>query len=246
MIKSYLKCIEKGVSPELNSPLLYLPKEELEKKVKNNEILIKVFKDCTKKIVKKICHYIFLLTDHEGWLLEFVYNKKKYKNLSNYGITQGISLREESCGINAISLSLSLMTTVRVSQDHHYCKIFKNWDCLATPLKINGTTIGCLDISSIGVHLSKETEDLLELLAYKIISEYLRLKNQKEHLIEELNDKQIKILKLSSEGYKELAIASELKISISTVKYHKKEIVKKMKAKNFNQALTFAIKSGLI
>ncbi|MEM2772649.1 MAG: LuxR C-terminal-related transcriptional regulator [Candidatus Pacearchaeota archaeon] len=248
IIKSYIKCLEKGIPTSLDFPLFCLPREDLEKRIKKNETLINIFKTYTKRIVRNIPHYIFLLTDFEGYLLEFVYCKRKYKNLSNLGITYGISLKEESCGINAVSLALTTMKTARITQENHYCNLFKDWDCIATPLKIDNTIIGCLDISAIGMVLPKEAEEILELLAYKMVNEYIKrsLKDSKENIEEKLNSKQIKILQLSAEGHKELAIALEIGISISTVKYHKKEIIKKMKVKNFKQAITKAIRMNLI
>ncbi|MFV9566862.1 helix-turn-helix transcriptional regulator [Thermoanaerobacter mathranii] len=50
----------------------------------------------------------------------------------------------------------------------------------------------------------------------------------------------------AKKGYTELAISMELGLKPSTVKYHKKEIIKKLRVKNFQQAIAKAIKLNLI
>lgn len=61
-----------------------------------------------------------------------------------------------------------------------------------------------------------------------------------------LNSKQIKILKYSAEGLTEKAQAMELKISINTIKYHKKKIFQLLEVETIMEAVIKALKYKLI
>lgn len=54
------------------------------------------------------------------------------------------------------------------------------------------------------------------------------------------------ILKKLSQGFKSALIANEMGISIYTIKYHKKVILKILDTSTINQAISIAIKTGLI
>lgn len=61
-----------------------------------------------------------------------------------------------------------------------------------------------------------------------------------------LSKKQLKILKLLAEGKTERAVAVRMKLSINTIKYHKKVLYRKLKVNCMNTALVKALKMGLI
>lgn len=61
-----------------------------------------------------------------------------------------------------------------------------------------------------------------------------------------ITERQKEILKLASQGCKNLVIASELDISENTVKYHKKQLFKVLKVRSMNEALFIAMKNGII
>jgi len=63
---------------------------------------------------------------------------------------------------------------------------------------------------------------------------------------EELTDKELQILALIARGYTNEEIASELWIGLRTVKTHVSSILKKLGQKNRVQAITFALRSGLV
>ncbi|MFV9566858.1 helix-turn-helix transcriptional regulator [Thermoanaerobacter mathranii] len=119
--------------------------------------------------------------------------------------------------------------------------------CIAMPLDIDNDIVGYLDISTIKHNMADEMMGFIDLLVYKIANEYKRemdLESQED--LEKLTDKQIEIIKKCANGYKEIAISRELGIKPETVKYHKKEIVRKLRVKNFQQAIAKAIKLNLI
>ncbi|MDN5325279.1 MAG: hypothetical protein PWP02_998 [Thermosipho sp. (in: thermotogales)] len=142
---------------------------------------------------------------------------------------------------------MKLKQLIYLKPEEHYCDIFKQWYCIATPLYIDNDIVGYLDISTIKHNMADEMIGFIDLLVYKIVNEYKRetdLESQED--LEKLTDKQIEIIKKCAKGYTELAISMELGLKPSTVKYHKKEIIKKLRVKNFQQAIAKAIKLNLI
>jgi transcriptional regulator of acetoin/glycerol metabolism len=240
--------LEIGLTKSIDAPLISLEEKEIKRKLQENKKLIEVFRKCVNRVHTQLKKkYIFLLMDSEGYLLDILYNKKIYKNIIGLGIRRGISFREESCGTNAISLAMELKQLIYLKPEEHYCDIFKQWYCIAMPLCIDNDIVGYLDTSTVKHNMTDEMIGFIDLLVYKIVNEYKRemdLKSQED--LEKLTDKQIEIIKKCVEGYKELAISIELGLKSSTVKYHKKEIIKKLRVKNFQQAIVKAIKLNLI
>ncbi|MFV9566839.1 LuxR C-terminal-related transcriptional regulator [Thermoanaerobacter mathranii] len=156
---------------------------------------------------------------------------------------------EESCGTNAISMAMRLKRIVYVRPQEHYCKIFKKWHCIASPIIVeNGEIVGCVDISTIDKKIADEVSMVIKLLAEKIAIEYEKTLKEKElnGIKIKLNDSQIKILTLEAKGYRELDIAEALGIEVVTVKYNKRKIVEKLEVKNIKEAVIRAVKLGLI
>ncbi|MDE4543195.1 LuxR C-terminal-related transcriptional regulator [Thermoanaerobacterium sp. R66] len=246
---SYKKCLEIGLTKLIVAPLISLEEEELKRKLQENKKLIEVFRKCVNKVRGQWKNrYIFLLVDSEGYLLDVLYNGKIYeKVITDSAIRRGASFKEESCGTNAISLVMKLKQLIYLKAEEHYCDIFKQWYCIAMPLYIDNDTVGYLDISTIKHNMADEMMGFIDLLAYKIVNEYKRemdLKSQED--LEKLTDKQIEIIKRCAKGYTELAISMELGLKLATVKYHKKEIIKKLRVKSFQEAIARAIKLNLI
>jgi len=193
--------------------------------------------------------YLFLLSDFEGYLLDVKCSTKEKKCIKDSGFEQGVSFREESCGTNAISMAMRLKRVVYVRPQEHYCKIFKKWYCIASPIIVeNGEIVGYVDISTIDKKIADEVSMVIKLLAEKIAIEYEKIVKEKElnKIKIKLNDSQTKILALEAKGYRESDIAKVLGIGVVTVKYHKRKIVEKLEVKNLKEAVVKAIKLGLI
>ncbi|AIS53559.1 transcriptional regulator, LuxR family [Thermoanaerobacter kivui] len=136
-----------------------------------------------------------------------------------------------------------------VRPQEHYCKIFKKWHCIASPIIVeNGEIVGYVDISTIDKKIVDEVSIVIKLLTEKIAIEYEKIVKEEEvnEMKIKLNDNQIKILALEAKGYKELGIAETLGIEVVTVKYHKRKIVEKLRVKNIKEAVIKAIKLGLV
>ena len=72
----------------------------------------------------------------------------------------------------------------------------------------------------------------------------LVIRNPSEEV--ELTARQIEILQLVAQGLQNKEIAERLCVSEHTIKYHMSEILQRLRVKNRDQAVTFALNKGLI
>jgi DNA-binding NarL/FixJ family response regulator len=69
---------------------------------------------------------------------------------------------------------------------------------------------------------------------------------QRAEPVESLTQREIELLRLVAEGMSNKAIAQTLSISENTVKYHMKNILQKLGVQNRTEAVTQAIRAGLL
>lgn len=70
------------------------------------------------------------------------------------GVKPGTVFTEESCGTNALALAREHQRLVAIRGEQHYCLLFKDWWCVASPIKDpKGRIGGYLDIS---MHAKRE------------------------------------------------------------------------------------------
>jgi DNA-binding NarL/FixJ family response regulator len=64
--------------------------------------------------------------------------------------------------------------------------------------------------------------------------------------VDSLTEREIDVLRLVAEGLSNKAVAQALSISENTVKYHMRNILQKLGAQNRTEAVTHAIRTGLL
>ncbi|WHE07772.1 LuxR C-terminal-related transcriptional regulator [Thermoanaerobacterium thermosaccharolyticum] len=242
------RCASIGLKNSINFPLVTLNKECIKAKLNENMELINVFRNCISNIIDAVKEkYIFLLTDQNGCLLSLLCDNNVYRHIDKFGFKIGTYFTENSLGTNAISMAINVKRCVFLTPQDHYCDILKKWYCIASPLIIDEKTIGYLDVSTIEHNMAEEMVALTELLVYQIENEYKKIiGNEDRTNIIKFSKEQLKILKLITKGYKDSAIASELKISINTVNYHKRNIFKKLGVLSTREAIVKAIQMHLV
>jgi DNA-binding CsgD family transcriptional regulator len=161
------------------------------------------------------------------------------------GVIPGASLLEESVGTNSVSLCMTLNRPVNILPQHHYCDLLSECYEYCIPLDYNSETIGYIAVITTNQPIRPELIAITNLTNYKICNEYLKFEKQSildKNAPERLNDKQIEILKHMAKGLTDYAISKEMKLSISSVKYHKHNIFQKYNATTGTQAIVKAIK----
>ena len=70
--------------------------------------------------------------------------------------------------------------------------------------------------------------------------------SHKDRPAKDLTEREIELLQLVANGMANKAIAQKLSISENTVKYHMKNIMQKLHVQNRTDAVTYAIRTGLL
>lgn len=187
---------------------------------------------------------LYFLCDSDGIILSRN-NIPASNNLLISSITPGVSFSEESIGTNAVSLCMKLNKSINILPYHHYCDLLSQCYEYCIPLVLNTETIGYIAVITTNKPISPEIIAITDLINYKVCNEYLKLETQNtfdKNAPERLNDKQLEILKYMAKGLTDYAISKEMKLSVSSIKYHKQKIYKKYNASTGIQAIVKAIK----
>jgi transcriptional regulator of acetoin/glycerol metabolism len=235
------------VSPDLARPRHVLPPDEVGSRLKAGAPVITF----AKRIITPVCcvgpqrRYIYILCDPELVALKIFAGPEVLVAAEEASVKPGTLFTEESCGTNALALAKEHQRLVAVRGEQHYCKLFKDWWCVAAPLKDPaGRTVGYLDIS---MHAEKElglAAALLQTLVNSIERElYLRELEQKfqqtgvrlslrltlpPEVERELTRREQEVLELLLCRASNREIAERLFLSVATVKTHRRNIYQKL------------------
>jgi DNA-binding NarL/FixJ family response regulator len=80
----------------------------------------------------------------------------------------------------------------------------------------------------------------------RLMKGFADLSRQRSELVESLSEREIEVLRLVAEGLSNKAVAQSLSISENTVKYHMRNVLQKLGAQNRTEAVTHAIRAGLL
>lgn len=246
--KSWDRCSAKLLPRNLDK-VVTIDKEQKEILISRYILLINLFRNIVKDAVKHLEKgLLFFLLDKGGYLLDYIGNITEEE--PDFPISVGMSFREEDIGTNAVSMAIRMGKGVSLTPDDHYCYIFHNWYCYAAPIILNGEVIAYLDISTIDEKMEKELIVITNLIISLINKELNYCKDFNTSgintKISKLSDKQIEVLRLLSSGMTEERVGEELRISVNTVKYHKKKIYAVLGTNNLPSAIVKAIEVGLI
>jgi transcriptional regulator of acetoin/glycerol metabolism len=257
LAQSYARCYSLKVPPGLTEPRRILAETELGSCLKANAVLIAIVEE----VITPVCRaglqreYIYILCDPDLVGLKVFAVPEVSVAAEKAGVKPGTVFTEESCGTNALALARERNCLVAIRGEQHYCRFFKNWWCVAAPVKEHtGKILGFLDIS---MHAEKElglATAHLQALVNSIERElYLRELQQKlQHssvglaptlalppeVERELTQREREVLQLILEWLDEKEIARRLYISIDTVKTHRRNIYRKLDVSNFRELLT--------
>ncbi len=240
---SYTRCRLAGVPVELLKPRNILPENKLINCLAANTILLNITDRLFTRIFssRSPIEYLLILCDQELVALKLYATKNFMGMVDNVEIDIGTVFTEESCGTNALSLAREYKRIVAIKGDQHYSNLFKNWWCVAGPLKdYMGKTIGYLDISMLvaqelcfvteflkAIIFAAEKETfLLDLVLKKLQPESQSpLSTEAE---KKLTPREIEIYRFLLQRLSSTEIAEALQLSISTVRTYRKNIYQKL------------------
>lgn len=162
-----------------------------------------------------------------------------------------MSFKEESCGCNAVALSIKLKKEVYTLPQEHYCSFLGNSHIHSKPIEISSDTLAYLAIYTKDIAIKRELLAISELLIHCMKNGLVLEREQPQKSITlnyctDLSDKQREALLLFASGMTDKAAALEMKVCFDTIKYYKKIIFKKLNVNCTVQAVSKAIKLNII
>ncbi|MGQ9513031.1 LuxR C-terminal-related transcriptional regulator [Thermodesulfitimonas sp.] len=245
---SYERCCVCGVPPELAKPRHILPQTVLSSRLQANAPLVAV----AGRVITPACCadlqgcYIYILCDPELVALKIFAAPEVLVAAEETGVKPGTVFTKASCGTNALGLAREYDHLVAIRGEEHYCRLFKDWWCVASPVEDPaGKTVGFLDIS---MHAEKElglAAALLQVMVTSIEREFsmLELHHRRQMLTlppkmeQQLTSREQKVLQLLLSGLTNEEIAKEFGISTRTVETHQKGIYRKVGVHSLRQLL---------
>lgn len=244
---SYNRCRTLQVPVALDRPRKILPESTLASRTAKNFLLL----TAAERVIG-LHHYagpqknhLYILCDPELVALKVFAALEMLVVLERTGIKPGTVFTEGSCGTNALALAREHKRLVAIRGEQHYCVLFKDWWCVAAPIKDPaGSVVGYLDISLdaekelglAGRHLqalvnSIERELYLHQLEQRLqekgipVPPSLALHPEVER---ELTPREQEVLQLMLSGLSSKDIAGKLYLSVSTVEDYRKQIYQKV------------------
>lgn len=250
---SYYRCRGLSVPAETQKFLKTVPKNCLDSHLADNILLIAV----TERVITH--HYfanpqkdhIYILCDPDLVALKIFAAPEVLTALEEMGIEPGTLFTEDSCGTNALALARERRRIRAIRGKQHYCKLFKDWWCVAGPVKGPGGKIaGYLDIS---LHAEKELVStfeffrlLIDSIEEKFSRLYLNQAGEKTHetipllpeVERELTGREREVMRLLLQRLRNKEIAREIGVSISTVRKHRQNIYQKLGVSSIDELLS--------
>ena len=130
---SYNRCRALQVPVGLKRPQKILPKTLLDLRVRGNDPFL-----TTVERVITPHHYtglqdnhIYILCDPELVALKIFAAPEVLATIEEAGVKPGTVFTEASCGTNALALAREHQRLVAIRGEQHYCRLFKDWWCVA-------------------------------------------------------------------------------------------------------------------
>jgi transcriptional regulator of acetoin/glycerol metabolism len=146
-IEAWNRCKEFGLEMYIMK-FEFLSKVELEQRRRKSSQLIEISKsymDSLSLSLTGVPHMI-ALSDNEGWIIDFRGTPEELGG-RNAGFCIGASWSEKNIGNNGIGTALAVGEPVLIYGAEHYGTTYGGCACIGVPIKINGQSIGGLDIS---------------------------------------------------------------------------------------------------
>ncbi len=169
--RSWARCMNTGLSVELNPSLEPLPNQLLSEICEMNSRLLHQARSEMENLHAQIAgtQSMVILTDASGVILHALGNPQFVSKAQRVALQPGVSWSEENTGTNAIGTALVEQSPVMVMGAEHYFSRNAFLNCTATPiLDPYGQTIGVLDVSGDHRQPQEHTLALVQMSAQMI------------------------------------------------------------------------------
>lgn len=152
ILQSWQLCRQHNVNPYDGVATKILNREEFEKKVKENQLLISLTKQTLPQLQRFLnaSNYITILTDADGCILYRAGESSLVNAAERISFKEGVTWIEEEVGTNAIGLVKRWLKPINIKGYEHFARASQSWNCFAAPIfNHNQKLLGVLNISSM-------------------------------------------------------------------------------------------------
>jgi len=169
--QSWQYCDRLGVNPYQKKVNRVIAGDELEKRLRENQALIRVSLPVIENLYKFVAGsgFTVTLTDKKGIILESIGDEEVTESFAKGNFVPGADWSEQSAGTNAIGLSLRLKEPTQTFGYEHYCICSQNTTCSSAPIKDSkDEIIGALDMSGAFENFHSHTLGMVVAAVYGI------------------------------------------------------------------------------
>jgi len=191
--------------------------------------------------------YFFVLCDEDGYIIQLIYNSKLENYFKEINFTEGVSLKLENSGINAVSLAMEYKQQYQICGKDHQWDILENWYCTAIPIidYTNALIVAYLDLSCANCQNIDYQSFILRNIV-KCIEKALTYKNKLYTIELELTSIDTAIIYCLAHGMERKDICKRIHIAENTLKNHIKKLRILLKANTDAELVFKATKVGII
>jgi transcriptional regulator of acetoin/glycerol metabolism len=191
--------------------------------------------------------YFFILCDEDGYIIRLIYNNKLENYFKEINLAEGVSLKLESSGINAVSLAMEYKQQYQICGNDHQWDILENWYCTAIPVidYANALIIAYLDLSCVNCQKIDYQSFILRNIV-KCVEKALTYKNKLYTIESELTSIDTAIIYWLAHGMERKDICKVMHIAENTLKNHIKKLRILLKANTDAELVFRATKVGII
>lgn len=215
-----------GVDPNKNNFNKMLDEKELARRKENYKSIIYILdiifnpKSAFANLLKQ--GYFLILCDKDGYVIKVINDQKLKDYFSKLRFVEGVSLRVEDCGTNAINIAMKTKRQAEIRGEEHFCQLFKNWYCTAIPVVdyYEREIIAYLDMSVMNIGCLKQESVILWKIA-DYIEKCLWYMHEKDDLLSsKLDHIDRLILSAMACKYERKIVQKEIGISERTLRRH--------------------------
>ncbi|MEI6874194.1 MAG: sigma-54-dependent Fis family transcriptional regulator [Spirochaetota bacterium] len=152
--RSFRRCREFGIEPQLLFPRRILGEAELRERLARKRDLIVAAEPFISRLYDFVrgSGFFAILTDEEGCILSVIGDEDILSEAFALRMVPGAFMDEASVGTNAMGTTLVEGRPLQVSGDEHFIASYHRWTCSAAPVRnAEGRVIGTLDLTgSVG------------------------------------------------------------------------------------------------
>lgn len=183
--KSHKRCSSYGIEKDIPCPYRILSGEKFNMLIQKNKELIEIARPFMEILYNFLSGSGFSLyfTEKNGVVLTIIGDEDIIEDQTKMGIIEGADMSEKSAGTNGIGTAIAENSSLKISGEQHFIKVFHVWTCSSAVIHSeDGTIIGCLNLTGRRQLAHPHTLGLV-VAAVKSIENHLKVEKTQKELV---------------------------------------------------------------